>query len=150
MDKRKEASDNQSELLDGRASKTTGKEAAKRVAGQASQQETPHSVDEFEPEHGVFAASPAIIEAAGLPESWETDFADEKAGKRKVSFYISPDTLHRLEDSQRQLKAMADREHRWSLSESRIVDAAVRMAMDELEKCGSESELARRLLKTSA
>lgn len=135
MDKRKETPDILGALLGGESSETSpgpaGQEAVKPAEIQASK--------------------PARRQASKLrkvTESSKTEEPEEElAGKVKATYYLSLDTLDRLEDGWLKLRRMADREQRTSISKSLILDLALQIALDGLEQKGSGSELAGRILK---
>jgi len=148
MAKRKQTPDIPGDLLGGETKETAGQDATKPVENQPSRQGRLRCVDEYEPAHGIFAASPRLLRSAGLGDDWEADFVDEQAGKVKTSLYLSPNTLDRLEESRRRLRTLADKERREPVSKSRIVELALQIALEDLERQDSENELSRRLLKT--
>lgn len=72
----------------------------------------------------------------------------EQGEKIKATYYLTLETLDRLEDGWLTLRRMADREQRTSISKSQIIETALQIALDGLEQQGPESELAGRILES--
>jgi hypothetical protein len=62
--------------------------------------------------------------------------------KRKATYYLSPEAIDALEEAWLSLRRMATTETRNSVSKSAIVDAAILLAVQDLQDKEDESELA--------
>lgn len=78
------------------------------------------------------------------PEAVETE------AKTKMTFYLSEDSVELLEDTQRILRRMAKKagkvQPKGLTSKSALLEAALKIACDELEDKGEESSFARLIL----
>lgn len=72
----------------------------------------------------------------------------EQAEKIKATYYLTLETLDRLEDGWLTLRRLADREQRTSISKSQIIETALQIALEGLEQQGPQSELAGRILES--
>ena len=71
----------------------------------------------------------------------------EKAGpaqKVKATFYLDAQAVEALEAGWMELRKLADKKDRGQISKSLIVELALQLALEDLEKRGAESSLARR------
>ena len=78
-------------------------------------------------------AAPAVVE-----EEYETPSV-------KVSYYITPEADDALDEARRTLRRMLQPDHKHDVTKSKIVDAAILMAVEDLRSNGMESVLARAL-----
>jgi len=78
----------------------------------------------------------------------DSDEADSGT-KVKVTFYLSPDSIDRLEDAQKQLRRLIRGAGKTSskalTSKSALLEAALQLACDDLEKQGEQSRFASKL-----
>lgn len=65
--------------------------------------------------------------------------ADEEGDKVKVTFYISSDAVQSLEDAWLSLRKLTKQRTRRSTSKSKIVEAAIRMAAQDVADKGEQS-----------
>ena len=63
----------------------------------------------------------------------------------KVSYYITPDADDALEGARRTLRRILQPDHKHDVTKSKIVDAAILMAVEDLRANGMESVLAKAL-----
>ena len=63
----------------------------------------------------------------------------------KGTYYISPDADDALEEARRTLRRLLQPDRKHDVTKSKIVDAAILMAVQELREKGAESALARAL-----
>ena len=63
----------------------------------------------------------------------------------KGTYYISPDADDALEEARRTLRRLLQPDRKHDVTKSKIVDAAILMAVQELRERGAESALARAL-----
>ena len=63
----------------------------------------------------------------------------------KVSYYITPDADDALEEARRTLRRMLQPDHKHDVTKSKIVDAAILMAVEDLRSNGIDSVLAQAL-----
>lgn len=63
----------------------------------------------------------------------------------KVSYYITPDADDALEEARRTLRRMLQPDHKHDVTKSKIVDAAILMAVEDLRSNGMDSILAQAL-----
>ena len=66
--------------------------------------------------------------------------ADEEGDKVKVTFYISSDAVQSLEDAWLSLRKLTKQRTRRSTSKSKIVEAAIRMAAQDVADKGEQSQ----------
>jgi len=67
--------------------------------------------------------------------------------KLKATFYLAVEAVDALEEGWYQLRRMAATEDRTSISKSLIVEEALQIVLEELERTGQKSKLAKKLLK---
>ncbi len=76
------------------------------------------------------------------------DKSEEPSGEKlKATYYLAVEAVDALEEGWYQLRRMATTEARTGISKSLIVEAALQIALEELEKTGQKSRLAKRLLE---
>jgi hypothetical protein len=85
-----------------------------------------------------------LRESPGKPEEPSTEASEEKL---KATYYIAIDAVEALEEGWYQLRKMASTDNRTSISKSLIVETALQIALEELEKSGQKSSLAKKLLE---
>ena len=95
-------------------------------------------------------ASKTVKQQNGKTAIDDSDSSETPAiGKVKVTFYLSEDALEQLEDAQRTLRRLARagavRGTKSATSKSAVLEEALKMACEELEKQGEKSALARAL-----
>ena len=107
---------------------------------------------------GEVLSKPAPLESqvSGIPEkpqdsipvrqeNGKTDY-QPNTEKVKATFYLSHEAVDALDEAWYRLRRLSKRD-KGRVSKSAIVDIAVHMALGELEAKGSESHLARKMLK---
>jgi len=73
--------------------------------------------------------------------------ADEDSDKVKVTFYIASDAVQSLEDAWLSLRKLTKQRTRRSTSKSKIVEAAIRMAAQDVADKGEQSRFVDALVK---
>ena len=68
----------------------------------------------------------------------------QPAEKVKATFYLEAEIVEALEEGWMELRKMADKKDRGQISKSLIVEQALKLALEDLEKRGADSSLARR------
>ena len=71
--------------------------------------------------------------------------AEEPAEKVKATFYLDSKAVEALEDGWMELRKLADKRSRGRISKSLMVEMALQMALEDLQKKGSDSLLADKL-----
>jgi len=69
----------------------------------------------------------------------------EPAEKVKATFYLDSKAVEALEDGWMELRKLADKQSRGRISKSLMVELALQMALEDLQKKGSDSLLADKL-----
>lgn len=69
----------------------------------------------------------------------------EPAEKVKATFYLDSKAVEALEDGWMELRKLADKRSRGRISKSLMVEMALQMALEDLQKKGSDSLLAKKL-----
>ena len=94
-------------------------------------------------------AGKPTIKPAGKPTSKPVSQkkaqAEEPAEKVKATFYLDSKAVESLEGGWMELRKLADKKSRGQISKSLIVEQALQMALEDLQKKGSDSLLARKL-----
>jgi hypothetical protein len=85
--------------------------------------------------------------AKELPEPVRESSTEASEEKLKATYYIAIDAVEALEEGWYKLRKMASTDNRTSISKSLIVETALQMALEELEKSGQKSSLAKKLLE---
>jgi len=76
------------------------------------------------------------------------DDSGEPSGEKiKATYYMAIEAVEALEEAWYQLRKMAPAEARTGISKSLIVEAALQIVLDELEKTGQKSKLAKKILR---
>ena len=78
------------------------------------------------------------------PVSQKKAEAEEPAEKVKATFYLDAQAVEALEAGWMELRKLADKKDRSQISKSLIVELALKLALEDLEKKGADSSLARR------
>ena len=73
--------------------------------------------------------------------------AEEPAEKVKATFYLDSKAVEALEDGWMELRKMADKKNRSRISKSLMIELALQMALEDLQKKGSDSLLAKKLAR---
>jgi predicted component of type VI protein secretion system len=105
--------------------------------------ETTEPADEAKDEQG----REEVADGSGEEGSSESTDGLDAAAKRKATYYLSEETLSRLEEAWFGLRQLADEGDKRSVSKSAIVEAALEDAIDDLESEGRDSTIARKLLE---
>jgi hypothetical protein len=93
---------------------------------------------------GDLLAGPKKQQPAAGPSPGAATEKKDKPAKMASTYYLSPEIFHRLEMAKVQAKMMlADEPGAGSISKSLIIEAALFLALDELDSGGAESSLAR-------
>jgi len=90
------------------------------------------------------ASKPAYQQ--GTPEPVKA-IVDGEGDKVKVTFYISSDAVESLENAWLSLRKLAKQRTRRSTSKSKIVEAAIRMAAQDVADNGEQSQFVDALVK---
>ena len=85
-----------------------------------------------------------LREAPGKPEESSTEASEDK--KIKATYYIAIEAVEALEEGWYQLRKMASTDTRTSISKSLIVETALQIVLEELDKTGQKSRLAKKML----
>jgi len=76
------------------------------------------------------------------------DESTEPSGEKlKATYYLAVEAVDALEEGWYQLRRMASTDARTGISKSLIVETALQIALEELEKSGQKSRIAKRLLE---
>ena len=70
--------------------------------------------------------------------------AQEPAEKVKATYYLDAEVVEALEEGWMELRKLADKKSRGQISKSLIVELALQLALDDLEKRGADSSLAKK------
>ncbi len=68
----------------------------------------------------------------------------QPAEKVKATFYLDTEIVETLEEGWMELRKLADKKDRGQISKSLIVELALKLALEDLEKRGAESSLAKK------
>jgi len=79
------------------------------------------------------------------PVSQKKAQAEEPAEKVKATFYLESKAVESLENGWMELRKLADKKSRGQISKSLMVELALQMALEDLQKKGADSLLARKL-----
>jgi hypothetical protein len=79
------------------------------------------------------------------PVSQKKAQAEEPAEKVKATFYLDSKAVESLENGWMELRKLADKKSRGQISKSLMVELALQMALEDLQKKGADSLLARKL-----
>jgi len=62
----------------------------------------------------------------------------------KATYYLDAEVVEALEEGWMELRKLADKKDRGQISKSLIVELALQLALDDLEKRGADSSLAKK------
>ena len=102
----------------------------------------PEYHNDSEPE--LQPTSKPVRKRTSKPVSQKKALAEEPAEKVKATFYLDSKAVESLEDGWMELRKLADKKDRSQISKSLIVELALKLALEDLEKKGADSSLARR------
>ena len=88
--------------------------------------------------------SKPVRKRTSKPVSQKKALAEEPAEKVKATFYLDSKAVESLEDGWMELRKLADKKGRGRISKSLIVELALQLALDDLEKRGADSSLAKK------
>jgi len=103
----------------------------------------PEYHNDSEPE--LQPTSKPVRKRTSKPVSQKKALAEEPAEKVKATFYLDSKAVESLEDGWMELRKLADKKGRGRISKSLIVELALQMALEDLQKKGSDSLLAKKL-----
>jgi hypothetical protein len=103
----------------------------------------PEYHNDSEPE--LQPTSKPVRKRTSKPVSQKKALAEEPAEKVKATFYLDSKAVESLEDGWMELRKLADKKGRGRISKSLIVELALQMALEDLQKKGSDSLLADKL-----
>ena len=89
--------------------------------------------------------SKPVRKPTSKPASQKKDRDQEPAGKVKATFYLDSKAVESLEDGWMELRKLADKKSRGRISKSLMIELALQMALEDLQKKGSDSLLAKKL-----
>ena len=89
--------------------------------------------------------SKPVRKRTSKPVSQKKALAEEPAEKVKATFYLDSKAVEALEDGWMELRKLADKRSRGRISKSLMVEMALQMALEDLQKKGSDSLLAKKL-----
>ena len=84
------------------------------------------------------------LQPASKPVSQKKPEAQEPAEKVKATYYLDAEVVEALEEGWMELRKLADKKSRGQISKSLIVELALQLALDDLEKRGADSSLAKK------
>ena len=102
----------------------------------------PEYHNDSEPE--LQPTSKPVRKRTSKPVSQKKALAEEPAEKVKATFYLDSKAVESLEDGWMELRKLADKKGRGRISKSLIVELALQLALDDLEKRGADSSLAKK------
>ena len=85
------------------------------------------------------------LQSTSKPASQKKAEAEEPAEKVKATFYLDSKAVEALEDGWMELRKLADKRSRGRISKSLMVELALQLALEDLQKKGSDSLLAKKL-----
>ena len=103
----------------------------------------PEYHNDSEPE--LQPTSKPVRKRTSKPVSQKKALAEEPAEKVKATFYLDSKAVESLEGGWMELRKLADKKSRGQISKSLMVELALQMALEDLQKKGSDSLLARKL-----
>ena len=90
------------------------------------------------------STSKPVSKPTGKPVSQKKPEPQEPAEKVKATYYLDAEAVEALEEGWMELRKLADKKDRGQISKSLIVELALKLALEELEKRGAESSLAKK------
>ena len=103
----------------------------------------PEYHNDSEPE--LQPTSKPVRKRTSKPVSQKKALAEEPAEKVKATFYLDTEIVETLEEGWMELRKLADKKDRGQISKSLIVELALKLALEDLRKKGSDSLLAKKL-----
>ena len=85
-----------------------------------------------------------VSKPTSKPVSQKKAEPQEPAEKIKATYYLDAEVVEALEEGWMELRRLADKKDRGRISKSLIVELALKLALEELEKRGAESSLAKK------
>ena len=85
-----------------------------------------------------------VSKPTSKPVSQKKAGAQEPAEKVKATFYLDAQAVEALEAGWMELRKLADKKDRSQISKSLIVELALKLALEDLEKKGADSSLAKK------
>ena len=85
-----------------------------------------------------------VSKPTSKPVSQKKAEPQEPAEKVKATYYLDAEVVEALEEGWMELRKLADKKDRGQISKSLIVELALKLALEELEKRGAESSLAKK------
>ena len=86
-----------------------------------------------------------VSKPTSKPVSQKKAEPQEPAEKIKATYYLDAEVVEALEDGWMELRKMADKKNRSRISKSLMIELALQMALEDLQKKGSDSLLAKKL-----
>ena len=86
-----------------------------------------------------------VSKPTSKPVSQKKAEPQEPAEKVKATYYLDAEVIEALEEGWMELRKLADKKSRGQISKSLMVELALQMALEDLQKKGSDSLLARKL-----
>jgi len=80
-------------------------------------------------------------------EEATSDSGEVSGEKLKATYYLAIEAVEALEEGWYKLRKMASTDNRTSISKSLIVEIALQIALEELEKSGQKSKIAKKILE---
>jgi uncharacterized protein (DUF4415 family) len=87
-----------------------------------------------------------VSKPTSKPVSHKKAEPQEPAEKVKATYYLDAEVVEALEEGWMELRKLADKKDRGQISKSLIVELALQIALEELEKTGQNSRLAKKIL----
>jgi hypothetical protein len=85
-----------------------------------------------------------VSKPTSKPVSQKKAEPQEPAEKVKATYYLDAEVVEALEEGWMELRKLADKKGRGRISKSLIVELALQLALDDLEKRGADSSLAKK------
>ena len=85
-----------------------------------------------------------VSKPTSKPVSQKKAEPQEPAEKVKATYYLDAEVVEALEEGWMELRKLADKKDRGRISKSLIVELALQLALDDLEKRGADSSLAKK------
>ena len=85
-----------------------------------------------------------VSKPTSKPVSQKKAEPQEPAEKVKATYYLDAEVVEALEEGWMELRKLADKKDRGQISKSLIVELALQLALEDLEKRGADSSLAKK------
>lgn len=85
-----------------------------------------------------------VSKPTSKPVSQKKPEAQEPAEKVKATYYLDAEAVEALEEGWMELRRLADKKDRGRISKSLIVELSLQLALEDLEKRGADSSLAKK------